>query len=160
MAKVKSVKDGEIEKKVLIQASPALVYEALTNARDLARWFCDRASSDPRVGGELVAYWKAGRASQKGRAVYTQLVPGELVELLWIDDGRGPDPENAHHILSYTVRLKRGHTEVVMRDADYPPPDDEVYSILDEGWNSVLLELKDYCESKERSGKIHPAEEG
>ena len=159
MLKAKGTKSGHIEKKVLLQADPQIVYEALTNARDLTRWFCDRATSEPKVGGELTAFWKAGRTGHKGRAVYTKLIPGEFVELLWIDDGCGPNPENAHHILSYAIRLKRGTTEVVMRDEDYPPPDEEVYSILDEGWNSVLLELKDYCESKHRMGRIHPEEE-
>ncbi len=159
MAEAKSTKGGHIEKRVLVQADPQLVYEALTNARHLAHWFCDRATSDPRVGGELTALWKAGRTGHKGRAVYTKLIPGEQVELLWIDDGRGPDPENAHHVLSYTMRITRGITEVVMRDDDYPPPDEQVYAILDEGWNSVLLELKDYCETKHRTGKAHPEEE-
>ena len=53
---------GLIEKKVLIQASSPVVFQALTDAKYLVQWFCDRASSDPRVGGELSAFWKAGKS--------------------------------------------------------------------------------------------------
>jgi uncharacterized protein YndB with AHSA1/START domain len=84
-------KKGQIEKKVLIQAPPHIIFNALTDARDLVRWFCDRASSEPREGGELVAYWKSGKTGIKGRARYVRLEPDTLVELLRVDDGHG-DP--------------------------------------------------------------------
>ena len=142
---------GLIQKKVLIKASPEIVFQALTEARDLVRWFCDRATSDPREGGELTAYWRS--AGQKGRAVFRRFVPASQLELVWVDDGRGIVRENASHSLAYSIKVKRGTSEVTMRDMDYPPPDEEAYSVLDEGWNSVLLELKDYCERKERSAK-------
>jgi uncharacterized protein YndB with AHSA1/START domain len=148
---------SRIEKHVLIKASPTIVYQALTDAHDLVRWFCDRASSEPRVGGELSAFWKAGKTGQRGRAVYTRIEPNVAVELLWVDDGRGPDPENAHHSITYAIRTTRQHdTEVIMRDEDNSPTADaEVRAILEEGWNTVLLELKDFCERRERSGKTH-----
>lgn len=148
--------NGRIEKRVWIKASPDVVYRALTNARELLHWFCDRASCDLREGGELVAYWKAGKSSQKGRAVFTNIVPGAALKLLWIDDGQGVKTGNAGHVLSYDIRSKAGITEVAMLDEDDLIPDQESYAILDQGWNSVLLELKDYCERKERSAKARP----
>jgi uncharacterized protein YndB with AHSA1/START domain len=150
------VNSGVIEKKVLIDASPAIVYQALTEAKDLTRWFCDRASSEPRVGGELKAYWKTGRAGQKGRAVFTQMIPESLVELLWVDDIQEANNDQAHHLLTYQIQSKRSGSEVVVCDKDHPPPDDETFAVLSEGWNSVLLELKDYCERKARSMKRKP----
>jgi uncharacterized protein YndB with AHSA1/START domain len=147
---------GRIKKRVLIKASPAIVYHALTDERDLARWFCDRAVSDPRVGGELTACWRCGKILQRGRAVFTRLEPNALVEMLWVDDGYGPDPDNARHTLSYSISTRRGSSEVVMHDADAASPDDDIMEVLDEGWNNVLLELKDFCERKQRSGKGNP----
>jgi len=146
-------RDGTIAKRVYIQARPATVFHALTEAQALMRWFCDRAASDPVEGGELVAYWRTGKSGTKGRAIYRQLVPESLVELLWIDDGSGPDAEGAHHALSYSIQARKDGCEVRVRDRDYPPPDEETYGILEDGWNSVLLELKDYCEQAERSSK-------
>lgn len=147
---------GIIEKKVWIRASAEVVYKALTDSKELARWFCDRAACIPREGAELVAYWKAGKSGQRGRAVFTRIVPNSMVELLWIDDGRGVESGSPKHTLSYNIRSKAGMTEVVMVDKDVSTLDDGTYAFLDQGWNSVLLELKDYCERRERSAKIHP----
>jgi uncharacterized protein YndB with AHSA1/START domain len=150
---------SRIEKRVWIKASPEVVFKALTDARDLAHWFCDRASCDPCEGGELIACWKTGKSSRKGRAVFTRIVPGSLLELLWIDEGLESDNENARHTLSYKIQYKTGNTEVMMLDEDTSVYDEESFAILDRGWNSVLLELKDYCEHKERSVKSHPKAE-
>ena len=145
---------NRIKKRVWIKASAEVVYRALTESKELVRWFCDRAACDPREGGELLAYWKTGKSSQKGRAVFTRLVPGGSLELLWIDDGRGTDTKNSTHILSYEIRSKSGMTELVMIDTDDSPSDEETFAILDQGWNSVLLELKDYCERRERAARL------
>lgn len=147
---------NRIKKRVWIKASAEVVYRALTESKELVRWFCDRASCDPCEGGELLAYWKTGKSSQKGRAVFTRLVSGSLLELLWIDDGRGTDTKNSTHILSYEIRSKSGMTELVMIDTDDCPSDEETYSFFDQGWNSVLLELKDHCERRERAARLRP----
>jgi uncharacterized protein YndB with AHSA1/START domain len=143
-----------IAKKVWIKASADVVYKALTESKELVRWFCDRAACDPREGGELVAYWKTGKSSQKGRAIFTRLVAGSVLELLWIDDGRGVQAQNSSHTLSYEIRSKSGLTELVMIDKDDSTSDEEICAFFDQGWNSVLLELKDYCERRERSAKL------
>ncbi len=146
--------DSGIIKKVWIKASAEVVYKALTDAKELVRWFCDRASCDAREGGELVAFWRSGKSSQKGRAVFTRFVPGSALELLWIDDGRGVQAQNSSHTLSYEIRSKSGLTELVMMDKDDSTSDEETRAFFDQGWNSVLLELKEYCERRERSAKL------
>jgi uncharacterized protein YndB with AHSA1/START domain len=147
---------NRIKKRVWIKASTEVVYRALTESKELARWFCDRAFCDAREGGEFSAHWKTGESGQKGRAVFTHLVPGKSMELLWIDDGRGTDTKNSTHTLSYEIRSKSGMTELVMIDTGDSPSDEETLEFLDQGWNSVLLELKDYCERRERSAKVRP----
>jgi uncharacterized protein YndB with AHSA1/START domain len=154
MVASKQPQDGGIRKRVFIQASAATIYRALTDAKALSLWFCDKATSDPRVDGELTAYWRAGKTGRRGLAVYRQLTPDLLVDLLWVDDGSGADPARASHRLVYTIMQKKSACEVVVEDRDSAPSDDETYGILDEGWNAVLSELKDYCESAERSLKI------
>ena len=144
---------GRIVKKVWIKASTEVVYSALTESRELIHWFCDRASFNPREGGEFTACWRTGRASQKGRAVITRIVPGSMLELLWIDEGGGEQEKSPNHTLRYEIRSKSGMTELVMTDKDESASEDEAIAILDQGWNSVLLELKDYCERRERSSK-------
>lgn len=144
---------GSIVKKVWIKASPETVFSALTESRQLIHWFCDKASCDPREGGELTAYWKSGKEGRQGRALITRIVPGRVLELLWIDEGRGQQENGPRHTLSYEIRSKSGMTELVMHDRDDACLGPEANDFFTEGWNAVLLELKDYCERKERSAR-------
>ena len=146
--------ENQIKKRVWIKASAEIVYRALTESRELQRWFCDQASCDLREGGELLACWKTGKSLQKGRAVFSRLVPGVSLELLWIDDGTDPESKNSSHTLSYEIRSKSGMTELIMIDKDDSPSDEETRAFFDQGWNSVLLELKDFCERREREAKL------
>jgi uncharacterized protein YndB with AHSA1/START domain len=147
---------NKIEKRVWIKASPEVVYRALTNTKDLTKWFCDEAHCSLPEGRELVAVWKSGKNVHKGRGVFTHVEPGSRLELLWIEDGSDTPSVAARHTLSYAVKSKSGMTEVVMVDKDDAALDEETYAVLDQGWNSVLLELKDFCERRERSLKFHP----
>ena len=150
-----------IEKRVWIRATAEVVFKALTDSKELARWFCDRALSDPREGGELTAHWTTGKSDLKGRALFTRIVKPSSVELLWIDDGKGEQHEGSKHTLRYAIRTKSEMTEVFMQDQDENAPDEEAFDILDEGWNTVLLELKDFCERRQRSTRLrqHGTEE-
>jgi uncharacterized protein YndB with AHSA1/START domain len=155
MKRTKQNHAGQIEKRVWIKASPPIIFEALTNAPELAHWFCDRATSDPQEGGQLTAVWKTAESDQKGRAVYTRILRDSLIELLWVDEGSENMQAESRHSLSYTIKPRRGGSEVAMRDEDPSQTDDETVDAISQGWNSVLLELKDYCERRERSSKTH-----
>jgi len=144
----------KIEKRVWIKASAEIVYRALTNSRDLSKWFCDHADCTPCKGGDLIAFWKSDNTSQRGRAVFTEVVPNNFLELLWMEDGGDLLPSPPKHTLRYTIKSKSGMTEVVMEDDDETTLDEETFSFMDRGWNSVLLELKDFCERKERLLKM------
>jgi uncharacterized protein YndB with AHSA1/START domain len=152
---------GVIERKVLIQASPDVIFRALTEAKEVAQWFCDRVTSDPRVGGELKAYWRVGLGgqAQRGRAIFTTLVPGAQVELQWIDEGDGADNAAGRHTICYMIRIKRGTSEVTVRDEGPPFADEESCTVLGEGWISVLRDLREHCESKQRSSRRRSAGE-
>ena len=162
---------NRIEKRVWIKSSAEVVYRALTHSKDLAKWFCDRAECTPSEGGELVAlrtqgkvpavaFWESDKGGHKGRAVFTSVVPNASLELLWVNDGCDTPPGSAKHTLCYTIKQKSGMTEVVMVDKDETTLDEETYEFLGQGWNSVLLELKDHCERKERSLRLRSVPEG
>jgi len=141
-----------IEKRVWIQASAEIVFHALTKAKALEQWFCSKASSNPRAEGELFAQWNEGKTSRKGRAIFTRFEPSSGLTLRWVNDGPGDNAETMH-TLSYEIHPRSGMTELVMTDSDEVEMDTETLDFLARGWNSVLLELKDYCEHKERAAK-------
>jgi len=143
---------NKIEKRVWIQASAEIVFQALTKSKALEQWFCDKATSNPRAEGELFVQWDDGKTKRKGRAIFTRFEPSSGLTLQWLNDGRDEDT-SASHTLSYEIQPRSGMTELVMIDSDEVEMDDETLDFLTQGWNSVMLELKDYCESKERAAK-------
>ena len=69
-----------IEKSTVIPATPARLFKALTDAKQLSRWLADRVESDPRQGGQIVIEYD----SHKKRGEYRRLIPGVEVGIRWI----------------------------------------------------------------------------
>jgi uncharacterized protein YndB with AHSA1/START domain len=145
---------NKIIKKVWIRASADAVYSALTESKELAHWFCDRASIDLREGGELTAIWKAGKESREGKAQITRLIQGFAIDLLWREDSQNSGGQCARHTLHYEIKTKSGMTELIVTDNDEATSDEEEIAFIAQGWNSVLMELKEHCERKERLAKL------
>jgi uncharacterized protein YndB with AHSA1/START domain len=75
----------EIERDIVFPASPAEVWEALTEPERLEEWFANEVSLDARPGGEGVFRWGDG---DERRAVVRELEPEERLVLDWDDDGQ------------------------------------------------------------------------
>jgi uncharacterized protein YndB with AHSA1/START domain len=150
----RNIASNKIVKKVWIKASADTVYNALTEPRELVHWFCDRASIEPREGGEMTASWRTGKESHEGRALIKRLIPGSAIELLWMEDSSEDDPKPSLHTLKYEIRSKSGMTELIVTDNDAAASDEEEIAFIAQGWNSVLMELKDHCERKDRLAKV------
>jgi uncharacterized protein YndB with AHSA1/START domain len=75
----------EIERDIVFPASPAEVWEALTEPERLEEWFASEAELDARPGGEAVFRWGDG---DERRAVVRELEPEERLVLDWEDDGQ------------------------------------------------------------------------
>ena len=75
----------EIERDIVFPASPAEVWEALTEPERLEEWFASEVSLDARPGGEGVFRWGDG---DERRAVVREIEPEERLVLDWEDDGQ------------------------------------------------------------------------
>jgi len=75
----------EIERDIVFPASPAEVWEALTEPERLEEWFASEVSLDARPGGEGVFRWGDG---DERRAVVREFEPEERLVLDWEDDGQ------------------------------------------------------------------------
>ncbi len=64
-----------IENSVTIKASPEAVFRALTEGKELARWFPSSAESDPRPGGAFKFTFKNENAQHDHVREGKYLVP-------------------------------------------------------------------------------------
>ena len=128
----------EVRKEIEIAADTQTVWQALTNADELARWFPVEARITPGLGGSIWLSWGGGT---EGTAPITHWEAGRRLQ--WTED-RGP------HKLAVDFYLEaRGGTTVVRvvqsgfgDSADW---DDEVH-MTEGGWSYFVAHLKWYLE--------------
>jgi len=74
----------QIERDIVFPASPAEVWEALTEPGRLEEWFATEVELDAQPGGEGIFRWGDG---DERRAVVREMEPEERLVLDWDDDG-------------------------------------------------------------------------
>src|SRR5207237_9740871 len=75
----------QIEREVVFPASPAEVWEALTEPERLEEWFATEVALDAQPGGIGVFRWGDG---DERRAVVREAEPAERLVPDWEDDGQ------------------------------------------------------------------------
>ena len=125
-----------VEKSTIISATPARVFKALTDAKQLSRWLADRVESDPRQGGQIVIEYD----SHKKRGEYRRLIPGVEVGIRWIQfEEQVPEDLTGFKI----DRVTRG-TRV--RVVDFATPEDA--DAMQTLWAQRLKRLKSLYPAK------------
>jgi uncharacterized protein YndB with AHSA1/START domain len=100
-----------------LPAPPARVFRALTDARELERWFFTDARTDPRPGGSYRIRWRSAKDPavdhvRLGR--YLEFVKDERLVFEWKGDGRRAKwLEGAPStVVTITLRPFRGGTKL------------------------------------------------
>jgi uncharacterized protein YndB with AHSA1/START domain len=93
-----------------IQATPEVVFRALTNATALGEWFCDLALFDKTEGGNFYVAWNSGYYAT---GQITKLDAPRKLGLTW--QGRG---EPAVSAVKLTVAQKKAGTMVTVTHSD------------------------------------------
>jgi uncharacterized protein YndB with AHSA1/START domain len=73
-----------IYKDVFLLAARDQVWAALTEPRELERWFANDVEVDLRLGGEITFRWRNGEAR---RATVTEVEPEERLVFEWDNEG-------------------------------------------------------------------------
>ena len=71
----------KVDLKIWIRATPERVFKALTDAKELDRWFLANAATEPRLGGKFRISW-----SKRGDYIdskFVAFVPGKKVSFSW-----------------------------------------------------------------------------
>ena len=127
-----------LTKTVTVQAPDDVVWRALTEADELARWFPVEARVEPGLGGSIWLSWGSGT---EGQAPITGWEPER--HLQWSEE-RGP----VKLAVDFHLEAQGGTTVVRLVQSgfgDAPDWDDE-FHMTDGGWSYFLAHLKWYLE--------------
>ena len=125
-----------IDKSIVIKATPARLFKALTNAQELMRWAADKVESDPREGGQVAMAYN----QHEKRGEYRRLIPGIEVGIRWTTF------EEAFPEDLTVYRLEKTSQGTRVRVVDFAMPAEA--ETLDALWTARLKKLKKLYQAK------------
>jgi uncharacterized protein YndB with AHSA1/START domain len=142
-----------LQKRLGIRAPAAAVFQALTDAAELERWFPTSAETDPRPEGAYRFRFETADAPQQGHVregVFVDVHPPKRVAYTW----RAPLPgspeggEAPETRVQFTLAEKAGVTELVLTHSGfgYGPAWDRSFESHAEGWGFYVVNLRDHLE--------------
>jgi uncharacterized protein YndB with AHSA1/START domain len=148
MSETKKMKTRDIEKTLTIHAPAEAVWDALTRAEEITRWFAPEARAEQGLGGKVWISWGPG---MEGETVISAWEPGKHLRQDWPPNESADEKRKAMRLtVDYFLEGKSGET--VLRfvhagfgaDADW----DEEYDSHVRGWAIFLANLKHYLERR------------
>jgi uncharacterized protein YndB with AHSA1/START domain len=156
------VPTDSVERDILIQASPEVVWGVITEPEQISCWFSDDADIEGRAGVDGTLTWKpGGRGGQKETdlVVPIQVVDAEpfrRFSFRWNHpEGAEPDARNSA-LVEFSLTEEAGGTRLRVLESgiDAVTHDEQARAqYLDEhghGWGKHFGELRDYVASKPR----------
>jgi uncharacterized protein YndB with AHSA1/START domain len=151
-----------VEREILIEASPEVVWGVITEPEQISRWFSDEAHVEGRAGADGTLTWRPG--GRGGDKEYDAIVPIRVVaaepfhrfSFRWSHpQGTQPDASNSA-LVEFTLVEEVGGTRLRVLESgiDAVAHDEESNARYREshehGWEKHLGELLDYVTSSPR----------
>ncbi len=153
-----------IQQTMIIAASPDKVFKALTDARELTRWWITRGTSDAHPGGrfEYVFEFKDPKQNGKQSGAYLEVVANQKLSYPW-EAGEFGGGNNTTVV--FALSEVEGGTRLELDHAGYGSDGawGPVYDMTAQAWGFFLGNLKTYLEAGQDNrsavlGQItHPA---
>lgn len=138
-----------IEREVLIDAPPDVVWAVVTEPEHVARWFSDTAEIDLRPGGEALLTWDEHGTY---RVRVERVEPPHTFAFRWIRRTGVEPGDGTSTLVVFELVAEGGRTRLRVAEtgfADLAWPDDEKADYAnqnDQGWARELEELRVYVE--------------
>jgi uncharacterized protein YndB with AHSA1/START domain len=135
-----------IEREILIDAPPNVVWAIVTDAQHLAGWFSDEAEIDLRPGGRMLLTWH-GHGTYEGRIEAVD--PPCLFAFRW-QTREGEFSEANSTLVAMTLEPEETGTRLRVTESGFttlPWPDEQRARYAQDnakGWLAELEELRDY----------------
>jgi uncharacterized protein YndB with AHSA1/START domain len=140
-----------VEREILIEAPPDVVWAVVTEPEHVAGWFSDSAEIDLRPGGRVVLAWK-GHHTAHGRVEAVE--PPRFFAFRWI---RGPETEiqeGNSTLVEFSLSAEGDGTRLRVVESGFPElggPEDDKARYAEEnrrGWKVELDQLREYVEER------------
>lgn len=153
MSKGEAEQNEEIKKIIIIDASPEIVFKAITDPKELTNWFPDQAILEPKVGGKIkFSFYKDSKNTHRNMDYFPEgtiieFIPDKKISYSWEHPNIPDFPRTVvtwelQKIENNKTRLNLIHTG--FKAAKMPNAREE----HDEGWTYFLNELANYCKQK------------
>ena len=107
----------ETKKTIIIDAPPAVVFEALTDEAELVQWMHREARMDVRVGGkyEFTFHWAAMNLTATAKGKIVELIPNKKLSYTFDATYPGTNRSVKDTMVTWTIEeLPNGKTRVTL----------------------------------------------
>ena len=140
----------EIRKTIVIDATPEVIFKAITNPEELTQWFPDEVVFEPHIGGKVTFDFSDKKSGKEGggcqiHGTIIEFISNKKISYTW--EHTNSSSENSKTIVTWELeRIKDDGTRVNLRHTGSTTT--EMAKEHDEGWTYFLPELKKYCERR------------
>jgi uncharacterized protein YndB with AHSA1/START domain len=142
-----------VEREILVDAPPSVVWEVVTEAEHISGWFSDSAEIDLRPGGRIALVWAGG---QTEHGVIEEVEPPHRFSFRWIRGSAHEATDGNSTLVEFALSAEDGGTRLRVAETGFSTLDwpderrkEEVESHA-RGWESELGELRDYVHGRGR----------
>jgi uncharacterized protein YndB with AHSA1/START domain len=144
------VEQDRIEREVVIAAPPERVWEIITQAEHVGKWFGDSAEIDLRPGGTIVLRWEKHGTQY---ATIEKIEEPRYFSYRWKPGVTGEKPSDADSTLvEFTLTPHEGQTRLRVVETGFSrlsrneSERAEQFESNTEGWAIQMRDLKEYVE--------------
>jgi uncharacterized protein YndB with AHSA1/START domain len=161
-----SVAADSVEREILIEASPEVVWGVITEPEQISRWFSDEADVEARAGANGTLTWKPGgrgKDKQSDLVVPIRVVAAEpfrRFSFRW-SHPQGAEPRESNSALVEFVLVEEaGGTRLSVLESGIGAVTDDgdgrarYLEDHEQGWERHLGEILDYVASKARGATL------
>lgn len=139
----------EIRKTIVVDASPAAVFKALTDEKELAQWFPNQgATLEARVGGAVeFKFLRPDGAKHTMQGRILEITPGKKLSYSW------SFAQDSNEVVTWMLEPVDGggKTRVTLVHTGFKKPsqkDLESGMSLEAGWSHFISQLANHCIGK------------
>jgi uncharacterized protein YndB with AHSA1/START domain len=153
-----NVAADSVEREILIEASPEVVWGVITEPEQISRWFSDEAELEGRVGADGALTWSpGGRAGDHDAVVPIRIVEAEpfrRFSFRWNHPQDAEPDESNSALVEFTLVEEAGGTRLRVLESGIGTVTHDEESRArylenhEHGWEKHLGELLDYVARK------------